>query len=139
MFGGDRYIHNGKIAGFYLSTIFCFVNLLIFPFAISVPLMYLETDPKSIELAGPLPTQLWKLAQMAFVTALFLDFISWLFTVDKEKARLYFFVLVIQGMPVVSYGLMGYGYAPILVDVHGRRFLVLRYVSIDFHMYFFGI
>jgi bacteriorhodopsin len=65
---------------------------------------------------------------MAFLTCLLLDFVSYLFTVDKDKSRLFYFVLVINGLPVVSYGLLAAGVAPVLVDAHGRRFITLRFV-----------
>jgi hypothetical protein len=75
-----------------------------------------------------LPVPLWHVTQIAFITSLILDFISWLWTVDKDRARLFRLVLIINGAPVVSYGLLTYGMAPLLVDTHGRRLVMIRYV-----------
>ena len=115
--------------GFYVSTIFCSANVIIFPLSLLLVLYFVSGDPSASKLGDEdRLTEQWKLTQMAFITALLLDFVSWLFTVDYDRARLYYFVLVIQGLPVVSYGLLAAGAAPILVDVHGRRFIVVRYV-----------
>lgn len=115
--------------GWYVSSIFCFASLGLFPPVLGLLLLFVHTDPAAVELGGePLPTEQWRLTQMAFITCLLLDFVSYLFTVDKAKARLFYFVLVINGLPVISYGLLASGVAPILVDAHGRRFIALRYV-----------
>jgi hypothetical protein len=115
--------------GWYVSTLYCAVSLAACPIVVGCLFLFLQTDPAAVELGGePLPTHQWQLTQMAFLTCLLLDFISFLFTVDKEKARLFYFVLVINGLPVVSYGLLASGVAPIILDAHGRRFIALRYV-----------
>ena len=115
--------------GWYVSTLYCAVSLTAFPIVLGFLLLFVKTDPAAFELGGePLPTHQWQLTQMAFLTCLLLDFVSYLFTVDKEKARLFYFVLVINGLPVVSYGLLASGVSPILLDAHGRRFIALRYV-----------
>ena len=115
--------------GFYISTIFCAAHAVVFPVTMLLVLLCVQGDPAATQLGDEARlTEQWKLTQMAFITALLLDFISWLFTVDYERARLYYFVLVIQGLPVVSYGLLAAGAAPITMDSHGRRFIVVRYV-----------
>ena len=114
--------------GFYISTIFCAVHAIVFPITLLLALL-VPNDPAALQIGDEAQLTIqWKLTQMAFITALLLDFISWLFTVNYERARLYYFVLVIQGLPVVSYGLLAAGAAPIMMDVHGRRFIVVRYV-----------
>ena len=66
---------------------------------------------------------------MAFITSLFLDFICWLWTVDEDKARLFYIAVVINGIPVISYGLMASSLSPIFVDVNGRRLIIIRYMQ----------
>ena len=123
---------NGKAViwkGWFVSTLFCVVSLATFPIVLVLFLLLVHTDPAAVNLGGePLPTDQWRLTQMAFITCLLLDFLSYLFTVDKEKARLFYFVLVINGLPIVSYGLLASGVGPLLVDANGRRFIVLRYI-----------
>jgi hypothetical protein len=115
--------------GWYVSSVFCFASLAAFPPLLGLLILLVRTDPAAAELGGEsLPTEYWRLVQMAFMTCLLMDFVSYLFTVDKGKSRLFYFVLVINGLPVVSYGLLASGVSPILVDAHGRRFIAMRYV-----------
>jgi sensory rhodopsin len=103
----------------------------VFPFAILILLCF-KSDPAAVESFNggeELPTLQWRLVQTSFLTCLFLDFISWLWTVDREKSRLLYFVVIINGLPSVTYGLLAYGYAPILLDAHGRRLVLIRYVQ----------
>ena len=53
------------------------------------------------------------------MTSLILDFISWLWTVHKDKTRLFYLAFVINGVPVLTYKLLASGLAPILMDAHG--------------------
>jgi hypothetical protein len=55
-----------------------------------------------------------------------LDFISWLWTVHKDKRRLFYLAFVINGIPVLTYSLLSSGDAPILMDMHGTRPLLPR-------------
>jgi hypothetical protein len=115
--------------GWNISTLFCVTNLGVFPFVVGLLLLFVKSNPEAVEIGGePPPYEQWRLTQMAFLTCLLLDFISFLWTVDKEKSRLFYFVLVINGLPVISYGLLASGFAPILLDAHGRRLIILRYV-----------
>ena len=116
--------------GWYVSTIFCVMNFVLFPIAVALLLLFVSSDPEATRrLSETLPPQQYRLTQMAFLTCLLLDFISWLWTVDKEKARLFYLVLVINGLPVVSYGLLAAGYAPIWIDGHGRPLVVIRFLQ----------
>ena len=82
--------------GWYVSTLFCAASLILFPVVLVLATLFVKTDPAALELNGePLPTEHWRLVQMAFATTLVLDFTSFLWTVDKEKKRLFYFVLVI--------------------------------------------
>ena len=118
--------------GWYVSTFYCIIILLLFPVAI-FPLIFLcKSDPAAVETFNggeELPTLQWRLVQMSFLTCLFLDFISWLWTVDREKSRLLYFIVIINGLPSVSYGLLAYGMAPVYLDAHGRRLILIRYVQ----------
>jgi sensory rhodopsin len=87
-------------------------------------------EPEALVLGGdPFPFHQCSLVQMAFATSLFLDFICWLWTVDKDKARLFYLALVINGIPALSYGLLASGRTPIFIDVNGRRLIVIRYLQ----------
>ena len=111
------------------TTIYFLVNAAVFPFAVVFVLWSVQSNPAALDVPGePLPVHLWQMMQTAFLTSLILDFISWLWTVDKEKARLFRLVLIINGAPVVSYALLSNGLAPIILDVRGRRFIMIRYI-----------
>lgn len=116
--------------GWHVSTLFCAASAVAFPIALGLTMYFVKTDPAALELNGePLPIEQWKLMQMAFATTLVLDFTSFLWTVDKGKKRLFYFVMVINGLPVITYGLLASGSAPMLVDAHGRRLVLARYVQ----------
>jgi bacteriorhodopsin len=119
-----------KWLGWYTSTIFCLMSIAMFIISVTVLLHFVETDPAAMILGGgKVPEHQWALTQMAFATCLFLDFISWLWTVDKDKSRLFYLALVINGLPVITYGMLANGMAPVLIDVHGRRLVVIRYLQ----------
>ena len=111
------------------TTIYFLANVAIFPCVIALVLLHVHTDPAALQSLGePSPVPLWHVTQVAFITSLILDFISWLWTVDKDRARLFRLVLIINGAPVVSYSLLTYNLAPLMVDIHGRRLVMIRYV-----------
>ena len=114
--------------GWYVSTLFCIMNFVLFPIAVGLLLLLVKSDPEATGQLATLPQQ-YQLTQMAFLTCLLLDFISWLWTVDKEKSRLFYLVLVINGLPVVTYGLLAAGYSPIWLDSHGRPLVVMRFLQ----------
>jgi bacteriorhodopsin len=116
--------------GFHHSSLFCFFSITLFFPTLLLVLKFVPTDPAALLLGGePIPPHQWALTQMAFATCLLLDFISWLWTVDRDKSRLFYFALVINGLPVVTYGLLASGVTPILIDSHGRRLIVIRYLQ----------
>ena len=120
----------GMWNGWHLSTIFCIWSIGFFILMAYCACNSLSGDPRALILGGePFPFQQCWFVQMAFSTALFLNFICWLWTVDKDKARLFYLVVVINGIPVLSYGLLASGFSPILIDVHGRRLIILRYIQ----------
>ena len=115
--------------GWYISTIFCVASILAFPVVLVLIWKFVESDPSANEINGEhFPKDEWRLVQMAFATCLLLDFISFLWTVDKEKKRLFYFVLVINGIPIITYGLLAAGNGTMLIDAHGRRLVLPRYV-----------
>jgi sensory rhodopsin len=127
---GEPLCYKGSWNGWHLSTIFCICHITLYTCLSAVVCRSVHSDPKALILGGvPFPFQQCWLVQMAFSTALFLNFICWLWTVDKDKARLFYLVVVINGIPVLSYGLLASGLAPILIDVNGRRLIVIRYMQ----------
>jgi hypothetical protein len=105
-------------------TIFCIIDVFLFIIAAYVLVTTVESDNAALMLGGhPLPTHQWTRTQTAFSTSLLLDFISWLWTVHKDKRRLFYLAFVINGIPVLTYTLLSIGAAPILVDMHGTRHL----------------
>ena len=120
----------GLWRGWYISTIFCSVSACLFCAVVALVLKYVKTEPEASLLGGEqISLHHWGLTQMAFATCLLLDFISWLWTVDKDKSRLFYFALVINGLPVLTYGLLSYGSTPILMDNYGRRFVIIRHLQ----------
>ena len=123
----------GKAAmwkGWYISSLFCAASIVGFPVMLALIFALVKSDPAAKEIDGEsYPMMEWRLVQMAFSTCLLLDFISFLWTVDKAKKRLFYFVAVINGLPVITYSLLASGEAPIIVDAHGRRLVLLRYVQ----------
>jgi hypothetical protein len=116
--------------GWYISTIFCAASIIGYPLVVVLIWQFIKLDPLAVEIDGePMPLWEWRLVQMAFTTCLLLDFISFLWTVDKAKKRLFYFVAVINGLPILTYGLLAGGSSPIIVDVHGRRLVLYRYVQ----------
>lgn len=100
--------------------IFCFFDVLFFCMAALLVISSMQTDARAINLGGfPLPTHQWTRTQMAFVTSLVLDVISWLWTVHKDKAHLFYLAFVINGIPVLTYTLLSSGITPVLLDAHG--------------------
>jgi hypothetical protein len=101
---------------------FCLCDVLLFIGAAYLVISSLHTDIRAVNLGGyPLPTDQWTRTQMAFVTSLVLDFISWLWTVHKDKTNLFYLAFVINGIPVLTYTLMSTGIAPVLLDAHGNH------------------
>jgi sensory rhodopsin len=120
----------GSWKGWHLSTIFCIWNIVFFIFSAIAMCWLVHGDPTSLVLGGePFPFHHCSLVQMAFATSLLLDFICWLWTVDNDKARLFYLAVVINGIPVMSYGLLASGVTPIFIDVNGRRLIVIRYLQ----------
>ena len=113
--------------GLHAVTLFCVLDIFLFLIASNVLISLVETDPAALTLGGhPLPTMEWTRTQMAFITSLILDFISWLWTVHSDKARLFHLAVVINGIPVITYGLMSSGAAPVLIDQHGSSTVLSR-------------
>jgi sensory rhodopsin len=126
----EPFSYKGNWNGWHLSTIFCILHISSYICSSIAVSWAVKTDPKALNLNGEsFPFQQCYFVQMAFATALCLNFICWLWTVDKDKARLFHLVVVINGIPVLSYGLLASGLAPILVDVNGRRLIVIRYMQ----------
>jgi bacteriorhodopsin len=126
----DSYCYKGSWNGWHLSTIFCICHIATYIGLAAAVCRFVQSDEHALVLGGePFPFQQCWLVQVAFATALFLDFICWLWTVDKDKARLIYLVVVINGIPVLSYGLLASGLTPIFIDVHGRRLIVIRYMQ----------
>ena len=126
----ESYYHQGRLYGWHLSTIFCMLHITLYICSAVIVCWSVQSDPQALVLGGePFPFQQCWFMQMAFATALFLNFICWLWTVDKDKARLFYLVVVINGIPVLSYGLLASGLSPILIDVNGRRLIVIRYMQ----------
>ena len=109
-----------KAYGSNAVAFFCVFDVFIFIVCAYFIVIYLETDPRAVDLGGtPLPKDQWSATQTAFMTSLILDFISWLWTVHKDKTRLFYLAFVINGVPVLTYKLLASGLAPILMDAHG--------------------
>jgi sensory rhodopsin len=122
--------YKGSWKGWHFSTIFCICHITLYTGLAALVCWSVQSDPQALTLGGePFPFQQCWLVQMAFATALFLNFICWLWTVDKDKGRLFYLAVVINGIPVLSYGLLASGLAPILIDVNGRRLIVVRYMQ----------
>ena len=115
-------------SGWHTSTVFCIVDFGLFLIAVFIMLSYVEDDPQARNLGGGSPTQQWALTRTAFASSLILDFISWLWTIEEEKGRLYYVAAIINGIPAISYGLLASGSAPLLMDLHGRRLVLARYI-----------
>jgi sensory rhodopsin len=122
--------NDGTWHGWHLSTIFCIFDVTLYV-VLSIAICWLvPNNEQALTLDGEVfPFQQLYYVQMAFATALFLNFICWLWTVDKDKARLFHLVVVINGIPILSYGLVASGLSPILIDVNGRRLIVIRYMQ----------
>ena len=118
--------------GWNVSTIYCLSILLVYPFVLALFLTAVKPNPEAIkntaEMGGPLPYRQWEYAQVSFLVCLTLDFISWLWTVDRDKSRLFLFVVVINGLSAISYGLLAAGIGPVILDSRGKRFVVMRYL-----------
>ena len=57
-----------------------------------------------------------------------MDFISWMWTVDGDKSRMFMFVLVFDGCSAILYGLLASGRSPVFFDSLGRLLIVVRYL-----------
>jgi sensory rhodopsin len=122
----------GIYRGWCVSTIYCVTVLTAYPFVMAIFLSVVKSDPAALmdteDIGGPLPYRQWEFVQAAFLVCLTLDFISWLWTVDEDKSRLFLFVIVINGLPAISYGLLAAGIGPVVLDVRGKRLMIMRYV-----------
>ena len=109
---------------------FCTLDFFLFTFAAFSLGTLVETEDTAICIADEtqLPTDQWWTTHVVFMTSFVIDFVSWLWTVNEEKGRLFHLAFVINGIPAVSYGLLARGYGPILVDRHGRRLVTMRYL-----------
>ena len=106
------------------------VSASMFAIAVFVVLKYVPSNPAAINLGGNAnPIHHWQTTQTAFATCLILDFISWLWTVNRDKSRLFYLAVVINGLPVVTYTLLANGVTPILIDTYGRRLPIIRYLQ----------
>ena len=118
--------------GWHISTVFCIGILVVYPFVLSLFLLTVKSNPDalidSVELGGPLPYRQWEYVFVSFLACLFFDFISWLWTVDGGKSRLFLFVVVINGLSAISYGLLAMGVGPVILDSRGKRFVIMRYL-----------
>jgi bacteriorhodopsin len=120
---------HGKWRGYYISTVFSACSISLFFTFLTIVVLYVENDPKAVTLGGEAPTYQWAMTRMAFSTCLLLDFISWLWTVNEDKSRLFYLAVVINGLPVCTYGCLAAGISPIQIDVNGRRILFIRYLQ----------
>jgi bacteriorhodopsin len=116
--------------GWHLSTIFCIFNIVFYAALSATVCLTVKGDPNAVELGGqPFPFNRCWMVQMAFVTSVFLDCICWLWTFDKDKARLFYLTLVINGIPAITYTLLANEMTPMFVDINGRRLIVIRYMQ----------
>ena len=124
----DILLEDKKWMGWYKTTIFCAVDCILFLLAMQVLCACVDNDESVHTAIGPAPTFQWKITQTVFATSLIIDFVSWLWTVEEDKGRLFFLAAIVNGIPAISYGLLAGGYVPLLIDQHGRLLVTARYV-----------
>ncbi len=122
--------------GFHIVSFFCVVSVASFLIAAIALITFVSPDSQAESINGhSIPYSQWSRTQSAFATSLFLDLICWLWTVHKEKARLFHLAMVINGIPVITYTLLSCGAAPVLMDLHGKM-TVHCFYAIDLYTTF---
>ena len=104
------------------------ISAILFPFITYCILVFIQGDQTLVATEHVFETQHGQRAQTAFLTALLLDFVCWYWSAEDDKAHLFRLVFVINGAPIITYGLLESGIAPIILDSRGRPLMYLRYL-----------